>query len=240
MDKEYIVKEIDRTAKENNDVPLGRYRFEKDTGIKYSDWYGKHWAKWGDALIEAGYAPNQKQHPFDETFLIEKVVSLIREIRKFPAEGEFRLKAHKSKDFPETTTIHRRLGNKHALVARILAYCEGKPEYSDVLAICQDAASSEEKFDSTSKESDVEYGYVYLMKFQRLYKIGSSNNVERRNYELGTKLPEDLKMLHKIRTDDPFGIEAYWHNRFKDKKARGEYFALSSEDIVAFRRRKFM
>jgi hypothetical protein len=51
------------------------------------------------------------------------------------------------------------------------------------------------------------------MKFQKVYKMGRSNNVERRNYELGTKLPEELNMKHKIRTDDPPGIDNYWMNR---------------------------
>jgi hypothetical protein len=42
MDKEYILKEIDHTDRENNGVPLGRLKFEKETGIRYWDWWGKH------------------------------------------------------------------------------------------------------------------------------------------------------------------------------------------------------
>ena len=71
MNKEYILKEIDRTAKENNDIPLGRLKFARETGIRYSDWWGIYWAKWNDALIEAGYPPNKLQSAYDETFLIE-------------------------------------------------------------------------------------------------------------------------------------------------------------------------
>jgi hypothetical protein len=239
MNKDYILQEIDRTAKENNGIPLGWRRFETATGIKYSDCVGKYWAKWNDALVEAGYPPNKKQSAYDETFLIEQVIAFIREIGKFPSTGEFQLKSHKS-NFPDHATIRRRLGGQSELPKKLLGYCEGKSKYLDVTNICKEAVTLEVASEHYSKESDIEFGYVYLMKSGRFYKIGCSNNVERRNYDIGIKLPENLEILHKITTDDPTGIENYWHNRFKDKRKQGEWFDLSKEDVSAFKRRKFM
>jgi hypothetical protein len=46
-------------------------------GNKQTDWYGRYWARWGDALQEAGFSPNEMQTAFSEEDLIRKYVSLI-------------------------------------------------------------------------------------------------------------------------------------------------------------------
>jgi len=85
-------------------------------------------------------------------------------------------------------------------------------------------------------------GFVYLglLKIgrERRYKIGKTNLVERRRDQISIQLPEDLELIHAIRTDDATGIEAYWHQRFSAKRTKGEWFSLSREDVQAFKRRK--
>jgi hypothetical protein len=242
MNKEYILEEIKRTAEENGGIPLGRQRFTNETGIKITDWQGKYWAKWSDALIEAGYQPNKLQPAYDESWIIEQVISFIREIGKFPSPLELRLKAHQSSSFPNDNTIRSRLGNVSEMANKIKGYCEGKPEYLDVLNICKEKVASrlEEISRPYSQKSNIEFGYVYLMKSGRYYKIGKTGDIGRRKYDLGLILPEKPGLIHTIQTDDPAGIEAYWHNRFRDKRKEGEWFDLSKDDISAFKRRKFM
>jgi hypothetical protein len=82
--------------------------------------------------------------------------------------------------------------------------------------------------------------WVYLLKgVQGYYKIGRGAELERRVKQESVAMPEKLVLEQSIRTDDPVGIEGYWHRRFADRRANGEWFKLSREDIRAFKRRTF-
>ena len=193
--------------------------------------------RWSEALKDAGLNANEFNKAYSDDYVIEKLISLIRELGHYPVIGEIRIKAREDKNFPAHNVFHR-VGNKQTLIKKVTAYCADKAEYSDIVKICL-ALQPKDK-PKNEKEDVLVIGSVYLIKSGKYYKVGRSNSAGRRHYELSIQLPESADIIHSINTDDPVGIEVYWHNRFKDKRKNGEWFELSQEDIRAFKRRKFM
>lgn len=239
MNKKEILREIRRTAEANGGKPLGWRKFESETGIKYSDWHGKHWVRWNDAIREAGLVPNQPTRSYDSFDLLDKYAQLTRELGRLPVSGDLRMRARHDPEFPHDRPF-RRFGGKSALIGRVLEFCRGRSGYEDVVRLCEEYIAGQPQVRDDAECGQEEIGFVYLIKSGRFYKIGKSNAPGRREYELATQLPETTRTIHTIRTDDPSGIEAYWHKRFEAKRKEGEWFNLSAADIAAFKRRKFM
>ncbi len=238
MDKLDILREIKRTAERNGGKPLGAARFEDETDIKESDWFGKYWRNWGDALREAGFSPNQMQAPFDKEVLFTALLGLTRELGRLPAKGDLLLKRRRDPAFPSHNVFFRRFGSKRQCVAKLTEYCGTQPGFDDVVAILSRTALAPPRESSDDSSAEGAFGFVYLLRHgsRRQYKIGRTNNPLRREGEVGVELPEKLEPIHVIKTDDPAGIEAYWHRRFAEKRLKNEWFALNAEDVRAFRR----
>jgi hypothetical protein len=139
--------------------------------------------------------------------------------------------------------VFARFGNKTQLKARLLTYCREQPDCSDVeqvlLAHVEPPAKRTQN-DPAAAEEGSDFGFVYLLKSGRYFKIGRTNSAGRRDRELSIQLPERVEQVHVIETDDPIGIERYWHQRFADRRKNGEWFELAPADVKAFKRRKFM
>ena len=239
MKKEHILHEIRRTAEANGGVSLGKERFLQETGIRESDWKGKFWARWSDAVREAGVESNQFNVAYDEDLIIEKFIAVMREFGRFPVIAEIQMKKRSDASLPNDKT-YRRFGSKQQFAAKILEYCQRRAGYEDVAAMCTTIIARHRPQAEGETEAHESIGFVYLIKAGRYYKIGRSNSVGRREYELAIQLPEKASTIHTIRTDDPAGIEAYWHTRFEDRRKNGEWFELTPPDVTAFKRRKFM
>ena len=230
--REQILAEIRRLAKASGGQAPGVRAFESATGITEGTWRGLYWARWSDALAEAGCEANKFQRKSEADHILSSFVEAARHYKRMPTIMEIRMFKRQREDFPNEKTIQSYFGSKERLLSQLRTWLDGKPGYDDIVEML--GPETETKTASNTNE-----GLVYLIKSGAHYKIGRSEELERRVKEIRIALPEAASLVHSIRTDDPTGIEAYWHRRFADKRANGEWFKLTSSDVAAFKRRKF-
>lgn len=211
---------------------MGWARFATETGIKPYD-LERFWARFGDAVEEAGFTPNQLNPAYDEAFLLEKIVGLARRLGRFPTYREFTGARTLDAGFPNKR-VFQRFGSKAQLATKVLEFSHGKEGYGDVVALCSAVIAKPRA--NESDDGKVGMGEVYLLKSGRYYKIGKTKDTVRRGSEIRIQLPEKVNLIHSIKTDDPSGIESYWHRRFESKRMNGEWFDLTSSDVSAFKR----
>jgi len=133
--------------------------------------------------------------------------------------------------------VFARFGGKDRLAEEVAEFCRSRLGYDDVIALCESYVRSKRASPSSGRTEKATFGFVYLMKSGRHYKIGRTNAMGRREREL-IKIPVPPRTIHFIETDDPAGVESYWHRRFAEKRVEGEWLELSIEDVKAFKRWK--
>lgn len=153
-------------------------------------------------------------------------------LNRLPSYADIRLHKRSDAAIPNDKTIANHFGEVSNLREALRGY--SARTRNDALALLIPPA--EERKESLTTAVD---GQVYLLKSGSYYKIGRTDNVARRITEIRLALPERVELIHAINTDDPVGIEAYWHRRFADKRKNGEWFGLAAADVRAFLRRKF-
>lgn len=235
--KDRIISEINRLAELGGGKAPGQKRFEKETGIKVSSWRGKIWAKWSDAVSEAGHSANTLNASLNRDKVLDDYAEVCREYGRPPTYAELRLYGRERPDFMGVNTYRSHFANKDGVITALRARATQRCE-QDLLEILPEvivATTSEDVTPSTKLQN----GWVYLLQSGNHFKIGRSNELEKRVKQISVALPEKVELVHAIETDDPPGIEAYWHRRFEDHRANGEWFKLSPADVRAFKRRKF-
>ena len=167
-----------------------------------------------------------------DLLIFEKFIEVVRHFKRIPASMDLRMYGRTHPDFPNEKTLHGYFGSKAKLLSNLRSWIVDKPEYNDVAEML--GAEIDE-----AKSAKLKEGLVYLIRSGPHYKIGRSDELERRVKEIRIALPDAAALVHSIRTDDPAGIEAYWHRRFADRRANGEWFKLTNADVAAFKRRKY-
>jgi hypothetical protein len=239
--REQVLDEVRRTAADNGGKQLGSKRFATETGIRPHEWQ-RFWPRWGDVLKEAGYDPNPFGVARDPDEALALLVQEVRRMGRLPTGREREIKHREDPEFP-SEGVFRRLGRQQQIARKLIDFCRAHPGNDDVppmLAPLLGDGATRVEDDSSPPTPESEVGFVYMLRSGRNYKIGRTNSAGRRARELAIQLPERVTQVHVIKTDDPVGIEAYWHRRFADARKNGEWFELTPADVQAFRRRKFM
>ncbi len=240
LSKQSIIDAYNQLTQNHGGKVVGEGIFKRETEISPYYWRGGYWRSWSAFQKDAGHTPNKPTEKIDDKILFRRLAELILEIEDIPTQADLRLKRKEDESFPSDDAF-RRLGEKHTLMKKLSVFCKDNLEYevvSEIIANYFKDNVSESK--RATEEDNIDYGFVYLMKSGPDYTIGKSNHTGRRSYEHERKLPKKIKTIHTIKTDDPFGVESYWHNRFKAKRTEtdGSWYRLSASDVKSFKRWK--
>jgi hypothetical protein len=255
MDKEQFLNEVRRIAQENGGTPPGSRSFYAQTDTRESTWIGKpwnEWNNWNDVLEEAGYVRRIKNQKLPTSNVLEELALLTKKLGRFPVTLDMRREKRTNSNFPNDKTLLTAFGSREESLKALKDYCSAQPHFSELLPILERTIlSSTFKSDralnnNVPDDEPMNIGYIYLIKSHDVYKIGCTRAPYRRAAEIANQSARGAELLHLISTDDPEGIEKYWHRRFADQavqalnKASGEWFHLTAADIKAIKQRKFM
>jgi hypothetical protein len=255
MDKEKFLSEVRRITQENGGIPPGSRSFYAHTDMRESTWRGKpwnEWNNWNDVLEEAGYDRRTKNEKLPNSEILEQLALLAKKLGRFPVTLDMRREKRTNPNFPNDKTLLTSFGSREETLNALKDYCSAGSRFAELLPTLEGtvlSATFKPKDGPNCNDSDddpLDIGYVYLIRSHDVYKIGCTRAPYRRAAEIANQSARGAELLHLISTDDPEGIEGYWHRRFAPQavqavnKATGEWFHLSAADIKTFKRRKSM
>ncbi|WP_018440951.1 GIY-YIG nuclease family protein [Trinickia symbiotica] len=239
MNKDDVISRIRELASRNGGKVSFNF-FIEETGIsaqrlRRQPWFGG----WNALLQEIGVQTSIFSVPrTSDDVIVGAVAELTRRLGRWPTEDEFVREKQTDPMFP-TLQVIRRAKKSGRLWELLNDYRADDDTYAVVRAIAAPRAEDQPQTDGADATARVR-GYVYMLRHGRHYKIGCTTTPTRRFREVRIELPEETVQVHAIETDDPRGIEAYWHRRFDAKRIRNsEWFELDAEDIRSFKRRKY-
>jgi len=239
MTREQIIAEIRSLAAEIDRSP-GSQLFESWTGLSAHHWRGVYWARWSEALREAGFEPNERQGKADPEVLLEQLAIATRRLGHCPTVDELNIYQQTSAA-PSPSTVRHHFGRRASLLAHLKRWAAERPDFADVAALlAADPPHPPPAF--TRRRARVEPGgadgVVQLFRCHDRRRFARSGGADGRDRSPLVWIPKSSVLEHEIRTDDPAGVEAYWRRRFAYRRVSPEWYALTPEDVAAFKRWK--
>lgn len=239
MNKADVTRRLVELARERGGH-IGFQAFLDETCIKQAWLRGQPWfTGWNSLLDELGLQTKRFEVArSDPSDIASAVAHLIARIERWPTDDELRRERATNRSFPSIKVVAR-IRRSGELARLIVALAESQPSLKPAARIAATQLQAQPP-SAPALPTERVRGYVYLLRSGRRFKIGKSSDPSRRYREVRLELPEETHQIHTIATDDPAGIEAYWHARFAAKRVRNtEFFELDAEDVRAFKRRTY-
>jgi len=100
-------------------------------------------------------------------------------------------------------------------------------EYMPYKVDCNDNSYKNYEY---SKQQNKKYKFVYIAKHNDFYKIGRTNNLNRRFKTMRTGNPIIILIASRL-VENNIILENELHNKFKDKHFKGEWYLLEEKDL---------
>jgi hypothetical protein len=161
------------------------------------------------------------------------IADVAKQLGRFPTTGDVEYELPRRKGAPSSATLFARW-KMPELAAAVEEYAERHGDH-EVARFARTYVPPRGHKKLQSDDSSA-VGYVYMQRHGADYKIGYTTSLNKRGRQIQIELPQEIELVHSILTDDPTGVEAYWHKRFAVKRTRGEWFKLTKTDVAAFKR----
>lgn len=76
-------------------------------------------------------------------------------------------------------------------------------------------------------------GYVYVLRGEKVYKIGRAKDPYKRSEQLAIQLPYEVELVSVYDAVDYIAAEKAAHAAFADRRLNGEWFDLTDGDLLA-------
>jgi hypothetical protein len=171
----FILQEIRRLASANGGQAPGQKLFAKETGIAEHQWRGRYWARWGDALREAGFAPNDWNGKSNANAVLSGVITACRYCGHLPTQSELEALRRTDPSVPHPNVVRSNFGGRSDMIAALAKHIETDAALFDVAAMLPEQSNDALQRRPSSKSIE---GFMYLIKSGDFYKIGRSDDAE--------------------------------------------------------------
>jgi hypothetical protein len=229
---EQIIVRLKEAVDRNGGQPPSSRSFLKEAGLNQRDLIRAGWPTYGALLKSQGFQPAVMKRGFTDDEVFRPLAELTVRLGHFPTQSEREVERHRNPAFPSSEAYLRR-GRRAMLEHALRAWCEATHDFSELVPKLKQAAGA------AQIPGPIVKGYVYMLRdgnSGKRVKIGKESVEGARQAAAATWLGNP-RAIHRIATDDPDGIEEYWHERFKKagKHVVRELFDLLPSDIAAFK-----